>query len=125
MEIPLNVTFEVLASRYEMKPADRKHRIMVADDEPTCWDFAENTGNRVNDEFGFTKIMQFAFAKSCPSQGPHLPESRSKPVNANKAIIEVDFGISGMRHYECLREPYDTGTGRHCLLQSMCREERR
>ena len=95
VEIPLNVTFEVLASRYEMNPPDRQHRIMVADNEPTCWDFRENTGNRVNDEFGFTKIVQFSFAKGCPSQGPHLPSSSEKPLNANKAIIEVDFGIEG------------------------------
>ncbi len=95
VEVPLNVTFEVVASRYEMNPADRQHRVMVADNEPTCWDFSENTGNRVNDEFGFTKIMQFSFAKGCPSQGPHLPESTNKPTNANRAIIEVDFGISG------------------------------
>ena len=96
VEVPLVVSFSSQNESHPVDPADASHSVAVADDEPTCWTFSENTGNRVNDEGGFVKIIQLAFdRRGCPSQGRGQPESGGLPKNIGDAIIEVDFGVSG------------------------------
>ena len=87
VEVPLLVEFSA-ASPYEIEPFHQRHSVLVADDDPTCWSFEENTLNRVNDEGGFIKRAQFNLQKDCPS----VPE---RPENLNQGIFEVDFGITG------------------------------
>ena len=93
VEVPLVVNFSSNNDNHGVDPADATHSVMVADDEPTCWTFNENTGNRVNDEGGFVKIWNLSF-----DHNRHIDcrgSSHGRPMNSRHAILEVDFGVSG------------------------------
>ena len=93
VEVPLVVNFSSNDDNHGVDPADATHSVMVADDEPTCWTFNENTGNRVNDEGGFVKIWNLSF-----DHNRHIDcrgSSHGRPMNSRHAILEVDFGVTG------------------------------